>query len=368
MRKNQVSNYLAMLILSMGLCIHPWSAEAAEQLYFPSPDGPWETIDPQSVGWNSSKLNAALDIAGARKSSGVVILHEGRIMAERYWDAPDDSRRYLNMLTGRDAQGRAIEDVASAQKSVVAVLTGMAQERGYLQIDDPVSKYVGEGWSRASPDQEAAISIRHLLSMNSGLATDFSFSAAPGIQWLYNTPVYHELMRVLIVATGLDRQALTREWLTEPLGMPHSSWTERPWASSDIQVGLSTNARELARFGLMIQAAGKWAGEVIVEDVGFLDSMLTPAQALNPSYGYLWWLNGQDFSLGVGTLARRRNGAIVASAPSDMVAMQGALDRKLYLVPSLNLVITRLGSNGVMNDSSFNDAFWEALMEAAPER
>jgi hypothetical protein len=50
-----------------------------------------------------------------------------------------------------------------------------------------------------------------------------------------------------------------------------------------------------------------------------------------------------------------------------MVAMQGALDRKLYLVPSLNLVITRLGSNGGANGASFNDAFWEALMEAAPQ-
>jgi len=248
----------------------------------------------------------------------------------------------------------------------VAVLTGMAQERGFLQIDDAVSEYVGAGWSQASPQQEAAISIRHLLSMSSGLATDFSFAHAPETAWLYNTPVYHELMRVLIAATGMDRDALTTKWITEPLGMKYSSWTDRPWASSDIAVGLSTTARELARFGLMIQAGGQWAGETIVQDSAFLEAMLSPSQALNPSYGYLWWLNGQDFSLATNAQAQRRSGEMVDSAPRDMVAMQGALDRKLYLVPSLNLVITRLGSNGAADGSSFNDAFWEALKEAAP--
>ena len=367
MRKIRLSNHAVILALLAGGFMASEPVHAAEELYFPHSDAGWESVAPASIGWDSGKLSAALDIAGARKSSGVVILYGGRIMAERYWDSPDASQRYSSMMTGRDDQGRAIEDVASAQKSIVAVIAGMARERGFLQIDDPVAQYVGTGWSKASSEQEAAITIRHLLSMNSGLATDFSFAAAPETAWLYNTPVYHELMRVLIAATGMDRQSLTREWITEPLGMKHSSWTDRPWASSDIAVGLSTTARELARFGLMIKAGGQWAGETVVEDSGFLDAMLSPSQALNPSYGYLWWLNGQDFSLSAGVLARRRNTALVASAPSDMIAMQGALDRKLYLVPSLNLVITRLGSNGDANGSSFNDAFWKALMEAAPE-
>jgi len=342
------------------------SVEAAEDLYFPDSGALWESVDPSSIGWDAGKLSAALDVAGARRSSGVVILHRGRIMAERYWDAPDDSQRYLNMVSGSDAQGRAIEDVASAQKSVVAVLTGQAQARGFLQIDDAVSKYVGAGWSKASREQEEAITIRHLLSMNSGLATDFSFSAVPETVWLYNTPVYHELMRVLEAATGLDRQRLTRQWVTEPLGMQHTSWTPRPWANSAIAVGLSTTARELARFGLMIQASGEWAGATVVQDREYLQAMLSSSQSLNPAYGYLWWLNGQDFSLDTGASAQRRNNSMVAAAPSDMVAMQGALDRKLYLVPSLDLVITRLGASGAESGERFNDAFWEALMAAAP--
>lgn len=352
------------LLLRIGFAALP--AQAAEDVYYPNSDALWETVDPESLGWDSGKLNAALDLAGLRKSSGVVILHRGRIMAERYWDSPDDSRRYQNNVTGLDSQARAIEDVASAQKSVVAVLTGMAQERGYLSIDEPVAKYVGEGWSKASRQQEDAITIRHLLSMNSGLAIDFSYVAMPDSEWLYNTPVYHELMRVLMAATGLERQQLTEQWVTMPLGMTNTAWTDRPWASSDIAVGLSTTARDLARFGLMIQRGGLWAGKAVLQDTVFLDAMLSPSQQLNPAYGYLWWLNGQEFSRATGAQAKRRNGNLIPSAPGDLVAMQGALDRKLYLVPSLDLVITRLGSAGAANDSSFNDSFWAALQQAAP--
>lgn len=55
---------------------------------------------------------------------------------------------------------------------------------------------------------------------------------------------------------------------------------------------------------------------------------------------------------------------MIAVAPRDLVAMQGALDRKLYLVPSLDLIVTRLGSTGKADDTGFNDAFWTALMKA----
>jgi len=270
------------------------------------------------------------------------------------------------LLQGYNTEGHAIEDVASAQKSVVAILAGMAQERGYLSLDDSVSEYLGEGWSKANTEQELAITIHHLLSMSSGLAEDFSFEAEPGSKWFYNTPVYHALMPVLMAATGLDRNGLTVGWISEPLGLQNTSWTPRPWADAAIATGLSTTARELARFGLMIQAGGRWDDEVILADDSFLKEMLSPSQPHNPAYGLLWWINGQEFSRIPGASAPRREGALIPEAPADLVAMQGAGDRKLYLVPSLNLVVTRLGYTGGVAGSSFNSAFWEELMKAAP--
>ena len=59
-----------------------------------------------------------------------------------------------------------------------------------------------------------------------------------------------------------------------------------------------------------------------------------------------------------------RSDPLIPSAPPDLVAMQGRNDRKLYSIPSLGLVITRLGDYGIADGVSFNDAFWQALMKA----
>jgi len=164
----------------------------------------------------------------------------------------------------------------------------------------------------------------------------------------------------------MERNELTRQWLSEPLGMENSSWTPRPWANAAIAVGFSTTARELARFGLMIQAGGRWKGQTVINDTQFLEDMLSSSQQLNPAYGFLWWLNGQEFSVAAGPAAERREGQLIPSAPPDLVAMQGAADRKWYQVPSLNLIVTRLGASGSQRGGSLNELFWDALMKAAP--
>ena len=117
----------------------------------------------------------------------------------------------------------------------------------------------------------------------------------------------------------------------------------------------------------MIQAGGRWGDEVVLEDINFIARMLSPSQTLNPAYGLLWWINGQEFALGAGSKATRSDGKLIPTAPDDLVAMQGAGDRKLYLVPSLNLIVSRLGFYGDKDGVSFNDAFWTALMQAAPK-
>lgn len=359
MAKSLLARFSLVLLLPVTI-----SATYAQSLYFPPAGDNWEHIDPASINWDPARLSAALDVAGDRHSSGVVILHNGRILAERYWDLIDPPRAYGNSVQGKDAAGHVIEDVASAQKSIVAVLIGMAQERQLLRLDDPISQYLGAGWSKASPEQEKLISIAHLLSMSSGLKDDLSFDATAGTTWYYNTPAYHMLMRVVEAAAGKNRDALTREWFTDKLGMVNSGWTARPWASADIAVGFSTTARELARFGLMIQAGGRWREETLLGDSAYLSQMLAPSQSMNPAYGYLWWLNGQPFSRAAGAGAPRHEGFLIKAAPADLVAMQGALDRKLYIIPSLGLVIARLGSTGEADNISFNDAFWEALLSA----
>ena len=341
-------------------------AAAGEALYFPPAEGPWGTVDPAAAGWDAERLDAALALAGERDSTSVVILHRGRILAERHWTLESPSRGHTNASYGPNALGHAIEDVASVQKSVVAVLVGMAQERGLLTLDDPVTDHLGR-WTEATEAQERAVTIRHLLAMTTGLSPALDYDAPPGSKWLYNTPAYHHLLRIVAAVAGLDRNEVTRAWLTGRLGMRDSRWEPRPWAASAIGTGFATTARDLARFGLFILAGGMWDGDSVVRDAEYLKEMLRPSQTLNPSYGLLWWVNGQDSSQSWAIPPVPTAGTLIAAAPADLVAAQGARDRKLYVVPGLDLVVSRLGDAGSRDGSTFNDALWERLIEAAPD-
>lgn len=342
----------------------------ANRPYFPSTNTRWQQVAPASVGWDEAKLKAALDFAGGNRASGVVILHRGKILAEQYWSLDQDAqvgkkaREYGALVHGRDTDGRVIEDVASVQKSVAAILVGIAQSRGLLKLDDPVSRHLGKSWSKASPEQELAITVRHLVTMTSGLKDDLTFEAAAGTRWRYNTPAYSRSVMVMAAAAKQTPNDLTRAWLTGRIGMNDSRWVSRASLNGEAAAnafGFATTARDLARFGLLILADGRWNEETVIADRDYLRAALHPSQTLNPSYGYLWWLNGQSaLARGAGELVK---GPLISTAPADLVAALGAVDRKLYIVPSLDLVVTRLGNSAT---PTFQNEFWRLLMAAAP--
>lgn len=342
---------------------------ASADLYFPAATE-WETVTADAADWDVERLDKAVDFAMSRKSSGVVILHRGRILAERYQKLNRPSLRYRGMVHGVDDAGRAIEDVASVQKSIVSVLVGIAQEKGLVKISDPASTHLGKGWSKASAQQESAITLRHLITMSSGLNDRLEFAAAPGTKWKYNTNAYAKSLSAVAAAAEKSENELTRDWLTKPLGMNDSKWIERRRVNNYSEVanrfGFATTARDLARFGLLILARGRWGETVVLRDQKYLTAALTPSQKLNQSYGYLWWLNGQKTAVRAG---RQVAGPLVRTAPNDLAAALGALGRKCYVVPSLELVVTRLGdtSEGT-GQARFDGEFWRLLMDARLKR
>jgi len=329
----------------------------------------WETVEPASVGWNADALTAAVDFAMSRKSSGVVILHRGRILTERYQQVAEPSLRYRSMVRGKASNGQLVEDVASVQKSVASILVGIAQEKGLVKLTDPVHKYLGDGWSNATTEQERQITIRHLVSMSTGLTDRLRYSDPPGTKWRYNTNAYCLSVRAVSAAAGMTPNELTKAWLAEPLGMRDSRWVERRLARisppETNKFGFATSARDLARFGLLVLADGQWDKKSVLGDKDYLRKSLSPSQKMNPSYGYLWWLNGQRVAVRAG---RRAGGSLNSQAPDDLVAALGALGRKCYVVPSIGLVVTRLGDDPELNGQpKFDVEFWRLLMKAAPE-
>ena len=168
-------------------------------------------IDPVKAGWNSAALDDLSNWIQAQKTTGFLIVQDRKAIYEHNWPLPADAATFAaNFTQGTDAHGALQEDVASAQKSFIAILTGIAIDKGLLDIAKPVSAYIGPGWSKASPDEEQRISVRNLLEMNSGLTEPLAYAAPAGTKFFYNTPAYAIMKLVLEKASAQKLDDLTR--------------------------------------------------------------------------------------------------------------------------------------------------------------
>lgn len=346
-------------------------------LSFPPPDNrPWAAADRDR--WDDERLAAGLREVAAANSASVVILDRGRLLAEGHWtdDGPDHR-----------------EEVASIQKSMVCLLVGVARERGLLDLDDPVVAHLGPGWSKATAAQERAITLRHLLTMTSGLDPHLAFEAEPGTRWFYNTPAYHLLKPVLAHVTGRPYEDVTADWLSGPIGMAESRWEAREpldvsgarpalvdglrsqgWApdpdgrlahrmpDGSLVTGMVSTARDLARFALLVQARGAWDDAQVIPGA-WIDEATRPSQALNPAYGYLFWCNGHA---GLDAAGRPIE-CLQPGGPADLVAARGAQQRSADCSRSLGIALSRVGGpagNGMGDLHGVSATLWRVVIEA----
>ena len=348
------------------------SVAAVEPSYLPPTDSPkWNKVDPGTLGWNVTALENLVSFVRARKSTGLLIIQDGKIVVEHYWpvtplDAFTRPRFYSLLSHGLTQEGQPIEDVASVQKSLVSILVGIAAGKGLINIESPVSHYLGKGWSKAGT-AEQAIRVRHLLSMDSGLDTRLRYEQPAGTYWRYNTPVYSRLISVLEAATHQEIGFLTKEWVFDPIGMRDSRWAVRSgiWAIfNSNSMGFQTTPRDLARLGLLVAMNGKWGGKDIVGNDNWFPLSVSASQELNPAYGFLWWLNGADkHRSNIKSEPSLRDGPLLVSAPRDLIIAMGHEKRRLYISPSNKLVIVRFGSDP---GRGFDKEFWTRASAAFP--
>lgn len=313
----------------------------ASDFYYPS-ERAWEVISPTAAGAKEPELQQALAFAQQKKSKGVVVLHRGRILAEEYWDGWTQTKPH---------------PAYSASKSFVSTLVGIAIEQGKIKsLDQPVADILPE-W-KGKPRYEK-ISIKHLLSMSAGLeggkrnffrgllarderrfAMNLPIDAPPGTVWEYHNSAYRLFFPLLEEATEENLQEYSEQKLFEPLGMRHTKWLSKRFNRNQYTF-LETTPRDAARFGLFILRKGKWQDKQLVPK-DWVEQATTPANPkLNPSYGYLWWLNGGSFHYR--PLRAKRRGPIFPGCPDDAFAAIGKDSQVIYIVPSLDLVVTRFG-------------------------
>jgi len=98
----------------------------------------------------------------------------------------------------------------------------------------------------------------------------------------------------------------------------------------------------MSRFGLLILRNGNWNGRSIIGE-RWVKEAASPSQSLNASYGFLWWLNGQASHRLPSAAGGVRQGMLWPDCPRDAFGALGAMDKKIYVVPSLDLVVARHG-------------------------
>lgn len=310
----------------------------------------WEAKTAASVGWDESHLQTAFDFAGTKNSFGLIVLHHGKIVKEQYWNGWTKDTKYY---------------IASAGKSVVGFLAGIAQQEGIININNKTSQYLGAGWTSLPLAKENLITLKHQLAMNTGLDDGvpepdctspncLTYKADAGTRWSYHNAPYHLLQTVLSNASGKNFNQYSKEKLFDKIGMPNAFWHNHI---------MFCTTREAAKFGSLILSKGKWDGHSLLNDTAYFRTMINSSQNYNLSYGYLWWLNGKPSLMAPGSQIVFPI-PLVPNAPGDMIAALGKDDKKIYVIPSLDVVVVRLGDNAgasTLGPSSFDNELWGKL-------
>jgi CubicO group peptidase (beta-lactamase class C family) len=324
----------------------------AQKLYFPPVNSDeWETISPQSLHWNQEYIDSLYNYLEQGNTKAFILLKDGKIALEKYFDGhTKDSLWYW----------------ASAGKSLTAFLIGIAQQEKYLSISDPSSDYLGKGWTNETPEQEGKITIRHQLTMTSGLdegsdigfCTDDScltYKADAGTRWAYHNAPYTLLDSVLLKASGKTLNDFVQLKLKDQTGI---NGLFHPAGYNKI---FFSTARSMARYGLLILNKGNWNGVSVLTDTGYFRQMLNTSQSLNKSYGYLWWLNGKSSYMQPQT-QKVFDGFLFPDAPADIVAALGMNGQIIHVSPSLNIVVIRMGATPYIKESSsLSNQIWRII-------
>lgn len=297
---------------------------------------------------DANALQEASDWAFVRDSReqvtlSLIVVHKGDVIHERY---DNDTSMHTRTRTW------------STAKSIASTLIGMLVDEGKMSLDAPL----GFEWKPdvVSPetDPRNKITLRHALHMSSGLypvdsagmeyATgsglaywagkssidgmrDRGLIREPGTFWDYEN--YDTLLAVyaMKLALGDDKtyQEFPRKALLDKIGMRNTLVSADRFHNFILSSQVYTNARDLARFGLLYAQNGMWDGERLVSE-DWIDFVRTPAPATRETgnfYGGQWWLVPDDRT----------------DVPKDAYSTSGNRGQYVIVVPSHDLVIVRRG-------------------------
>ena len=320
----------------------------------PWPQGSRVELTDDIANVDTAKLKAAMDFAfsepnpdALQRTRAIVVVHAGRIVAERYSEGVDKTMALLGW---------------SMSKSVLNALVGiaMADPEVARQLQKPLALSNAGLLPVWQNDERSRISLNNLLQMSSGLKFDENYAdyegdvlrmlfavggrgefaagqvavAAPGTKWDYSSGTSN-IVSYILRRRFLDKSdylALPNRHLFAPLGMRSAVFEVDASGTRTASSFMYASARDWARLGLLYLRQGDWFGKQILPR-GWVARSLEPAMsAPDQLYGLHLWLKLPD-----------RPGLGEPPLPKDSFYMLGHDGQIVAMVPSRDLVIVRMG-------------------------
>jgi CubicO group peptidase (beta-lactamase class C family) len=285
----------------------------------------WETASLADVGLSESRLGRLIDLIRTGvypRVHALLIVRDGRLVLEEYFNGLDFEAAVGDSIVGtwtafdRDTP----HNLASVTKSVTSTLVGIAIDRGLIASVDTAAYDFFPEHADLRDARKDSITLRHLLTMTSGLDWDeashpygdprndinalFSQSDPiryilakpavdpPGTRWIYDGGGTNILGDVVRRTSGMSLEQFADTHLFGPLGIAQRAWVRLAppvtYASGDLRL----RPRDMAKLGQLFLDGGVWNGARIVSAEWVAEATTRMAETWNPGwgYGYQWWI------------------------------------------------------------------------------
>ena len=310
------------------------------------------TATPRQGSVTPKALESASAWAQSHETYALIVIHRGKVQLEQYWKTAA-----ADQLTN----GRAIT------RSVTPMLLGFAVADGKLKLDDPIGQYITE-WRN---DQRGQIIVRQLAQNVSGLevtesmpvtqvygnkdlclaycgdvvraALNYDRTSPPGTRFEVAQENTQLLALVIERAMNIPLQQLLSDRVWKKIGASDAAFQfDRPNGTARVMCCMRATPRDWARLGVLVMQNGRWNGQQVLPK-GWAETMATPSSR-NPNFGLGLWL-GSPY-VASRSYFEGKPGAMPQSEPflaDDVRMMEGGGFRTVYMVPSRELMILRLG-------------------------
>jgi CubicO group peptidase (beta-lactamase class C family) len=324
----------------------------------------WFVLTPSYGEISVATCAAAQKYSVAHRGLSLLVIKDGRVLHESY------SGGY-----GPDK----VVSIFSGTKGFWCVAAIAAQQDGILDLDDRVRDTITE-WAD-EPDKKN-ITIRNLLNFTAGIEPVFALHgrripdrnrysiaqkavAAPGETFMYGPSelqIFSEVLRRKLLRRHLTPQEYLQRRILSPLGIYDVDFREDLAGHPLLASGFKLSSREWVQLGILILNEGKYNHRQVVPDE-MLEELFRGSRA-NPMFGMGFWLNRTatdgasevDVEKMLDIPWQRQywhNVCLCRDAPRDLIAAIGSGYQRVFIIPSMDVIIVRQGRDGPFSDAKF---------------